>query len=376
MSTDRNIESLIDRITLENLTYHMQKLGWYRVPGFGSRRQIFKLKQMEGMDLILPSSLNYLGAEKSIRDALLTLSQIHSTSLNQLAAEIINDHADSMLIRLQVPGSTSSIPMEDAPRHIKAIRNLILYSACAEIDARPYYDEPPEGAMGLVKQFDFCHTFKGSFGFEISSAIAPPNSTTDLFDAPPQRKIVERVARGLLLLDSAVKLNDPKTLLNSYETAFNSKMCDAIADISLDGKMNYDLQIEWASCITPNEDVIQFSSRRISEPEVEMLRFVSEQLKIVKPKPDEISGHVINLHCVDNPSKDNSRRTVSIKVDHESHGKIEVRMQLGPDFYLRTVEAHSSGLRIFAKGQLQRKGSSWSLDGVTKLELVGSATNI
>ncbi|MDD0841776.1 hypothetical protein [Pseudomonas sp. Gutcm_11s] len=376
MSTNRSFESLAGRIALEDLTAHMLKLGWQRASGFGSRRQTFIHPEMEGLDIILPTNSKYLGSEKSIYDTLSALSQIHNITLTELAADIVSDHADSMLIRLEIPDHEFSIPVEDAPRHVKAIRNLILYSASSEIDAKPYYDDIPSGAISLIKNFDFCHTFKGSFGFEISSSMSKSSKTLDLFEPPSERKIIERVARGLSLLGKAVEFNEPGILLNSYDTALNSKMCDAIAEISLDGRMRYDIEIEWASCIAPSEDIATFRTRRIAEPEVEMLHFVSEQLKIVTPKADEISGHVVNLHCVDNPSKDTSRRTISTRTNHDKHGKIEVRMQLGPEFYLKAVSAHSSGLKILAKGQLQRKGGSWTLDAITTLELIGSAADI
>lgn len=376
MSTGRNFESLAGRITLESLTTHMTKLGWHRISGFSSRRQIFIHSEMEGMDIILPTNSKYIGSERSIYDTLSALSQIHNIPLTELAADIVSDHADSMLIRLEIPDHSFSIPIEDAPRHVKAIRNLVLYSASSEIDAKPYYDDIPAGAANLIKSFNFCHTFKGSFGFEVSSSISKPSKTLDLFEPPPERKIIERIARGLSLLGKAVELNEPDILLKSYDTALNSKMCDAIAEISLDGQMRYDIKIEWASCITPSEDIAAFSKRKIAEPEVEMLHFVSEQLKIVAPKADEISGRVVNLHCVDNPSKDTSRRTISARVDHDKYGKIEVRMQLGPDFYLKAVSAHSSGLKILAKGQLQRRGGSWTLDAITTLELIGSVADI
>lgn len=374
MTFNRNLEHILGRVRLEDLIAYMQKLGWYRVPSHSTKRQIFRLSKHDKMELILPKSSTLQGASRGIKNTIQTLSQIHEISAEQIAAAIVNEQSDSMLIRLNIPESMNSIPMEDAPRHIKAIRNLVLYSACAEIDPKPYYDEPPAGSLGLVKSFEFCHTFQGSFGFEVSASISTPSITSDLFEPPKQRKIIERIAKGLELLEHAVQVSDPSKLIFAYSTALNSKMCDAIADISLDGKIPYNLDIEWASALTPSDDVKNFKSQKISAPQVEMLRFVSEQLKIVKPRTDEILGQVINLHCLENPTKDNSKRTVAVKTTHDVHGKIEVRMNLGPELYIRAVDAHSSGLRVLAKGKLQRKGSSWTLDSVNKLDLVGSTS--
>lgn len=61
-----------------------------------------------------------------------------------------------------------------------------------------------------------------------------------------------------------------------------------------------------------------------------MLRFVSEQLKIVTPSFDRVVGYVVNLHCATNPGDGHARRTVAVKVEHNLHGMIEVKMRPWP----------------------------------------------
>lgn len=112
-----------------------------------------------------------------------------------------------------------------------------------------------------------------------------------------------------------------------------------------------------------------FSGRVIGDAEVSVLQHVSEQLKIVKPYADEIVGSVINLHCVNNPNNNDSRRSVALKVLHRDYGPIEVKMTLGHDWYLQAIDAHTDGRQIIAQGQLQRNGNSWSIEAITSLEI-------
>lgn len=105
----------------------------------------------------------------------------------------------------------------------------------------------------------------------------------------------------------------------------------------------------------------------ISEPKVSVLCYVSEQLKIVAPRREQICGSVVNLHCAANPAEGKAKRTITLRVEHPLHKTIEVRMTLGPDSYLLAIDAHSSGKKLAATGLLQRKGSSWSLDAISEL---------
>ena len=110
----------------------------------------------------------------------------------------------------------------------------------------------------------------------------------------------------------------------------------------------------------------------VREEHVSVLKYVSERLKIVEPKADRIFGQVVNLHCVADPIRGNAKRTIAVKVDHPEHGIIEVKLSLGPEAYLLAIDAHSTGTKIFASGQLQRKGNTWTLESVSHVAAGGA----
>jgi hypothetical protein len=372
MSLFREIEKSIDRVSLFDLRSYLDKAGWRNSSTSGKKWQIYKQENENfgSLELVIPTRDNFLDSRSRIRQTLKSLSELEGRELSEILSDIIGLNTDSVLIKLQISNSSTTIPIESAPRHIKAIRNLIVYSACSEISAKPHYEQPLPSYIELISNFEFCHTFNGSFGFEISSAVARPAQTNDLFDPPKQRKIVERIARGLILLEDSVRNDNPEVMIESYESSFNSRMCDAITDISLNGEVKFSLGVEWASSISPADDVKGFQDIFIGEVEVSVLRHVSEQLKRVKPQAERITGFVVNLHCSNNPIDNNSRRTVALRVAHPDYGSIEVKMDLGPNLYLLAIDAHTKGKRLCVHGQLQRKGNSWSIDAITSVEVV------
>jgi hypothetical protein len=61
-----------------------------------------------------------------------------------------------------------------------------------------------------------------------------------------------------------------------------------------------------------------------------------------------------------------------VKGFHKEHGTIEVHMELGRRRYLKAIEAHKEGSSIVAKGNLERRGSKWSMSEIRSLELRGA----
>lgn len=367
----QDFSTLVNRVKLYDLQFYLTKNGWSRIALDRKKSQLFLLRG-DGYDdlrIMLPATDKFIDSKDRLTQAIEALSQIEGRPALDICMDLLTTTSDSLRVRLQIPDANTSIPIENASRHVKSIKNLLLYSACSEIKTLPHFEHPIPAAQGVLSNFEFCHTFQGSFGFEISSTVARKNVTADLFETPKNRKVVERIARGLITLEKAVSAEDPDILIKSYETAMNARMCDAIAQIGLGGEFNFGIDIDWASTVTPAEDVSEFKSQFIGGVQVSMLNYVSEKLKLIEPERKSISGLVVNLHCSTNPSDGAARRIVAVKTDDSQYGLIEVQLALGPDMYQLALNAHSEGKKLFASGQLQRIGNTWSLDAISSINV-------
>jgi len=370
MSTKRAGDKLVERVSLFDLKTYLEHHGWKRRPSKSAKWIIFRLSRPDSPDLeiVLPGNEMFLDARRVIGEAVAALSQIENRGIDQLGSELVSTNSDALFIRLKVAQGVNSIPVENATRHIRAIRSLLLYSGCSELQPKAHFEQPIPASLDLLNGFEFCHTFQGSFGFEVTNTLVKPQDSRDLYSIPIQRRILERIARGVKLLEIAVVREDPSIIIQNYERALNARMCDSLAGIGIDGDVKFALEVDWASILEATDDVRQSSSVEISEAHVSLLKYASEQLKIVSPKPDRILGQVVNLHCSADPTQGSAKRTVAVRVDHPLHGAIEIKISLGPDAYLMAIEAHAKGQKLIASGQLQRKGSAWSLDYVSNLE--------
>lgn len=370
MTTKRSRDHLVDRVSLYDLKTYLAQHGWQRGTSKSDRWIVFRLSRpdAQSFELVLPGNETYSDARVRINEAVSALSQIEAREVEQVGSELVAINSDALLIRLEVSPNAESIPVEDATRHIRAIRNLLLYSGCSELQPKAHFEQPVPASLDLLKGFEFCHTFTGSFGFEVTNTLVKEQVSPDLFAVPIRRRMLERIARGVKLLEVAVQNDDPILLIQSYERALNARMCDSLSDIGIDGEVKFGLEVDWATTLPASEDVREPTSILISEAHVSLLQYASEQLKIVPPQSDRIYGQVINLHCAADPTQGSAKRTVAVKVDHPLHGGIEVKLSLGPDTYLSAIEAHSKGKKLIASGQLQRKGNTWTLDSVSSVE--------
>jgi len=355
-------------VSLIDLREYLQSHGWMNISTKADRWELFRRVQGrgEGIELILPTSEAKADAKARISSAISVLAQLEQRPTQDVCVEISGSNTDSIMFKLLVNDSgAESIPLDVASRNVKAMRDLLLYGACSELEARAHFEQPLPNARALTQGFQFCHTFRGSFGFEVASRVASENQTLDLFEAPARRRIIERFTRGLLSLEQAVEHESPELIADSFNGGLNARMCDSLIALAGEGCAPYEVEIRWGRAVQPAPDVNQFSSVTIAESSVEVLAVASEALKRVEPHPQILHGLVVNLHCARNPLEGGARRTIEVKSLHPQRGTLLVRMSLDPLFYSVAIDAHAKGVEVEATGSLQRTGNTWTLDPIT-----------
>lgn len=355
-------------ISLVDLREYLRSNGWISLSTKSNRWEIFRhiRGRGEGIELILPTSEAKSDAKQRISSAISALAQLEERSTQDVCFEIAASNTDSLAFTLFVGDTDAdSIPLDSASRDVKAMRDLLLYGACSELEALPHFEQPLPAARGLLQGFRFCHTFKGSFGFEVASRVAAENMTLDLFDAPIRRRIVERVARGLLALQRAVEHETPEFLVDTFSAGLNARMCDSLIALAGEDYTPYEVVVHWGRVVQPAKDVSQIATVVIEEGSFEMLSAASKALKRVEPYLQTLRGLVVNLHCVRNPLEGGARRTIEVKILHPERGTLLVRMSLDPQLYSVAIDAHANGLQVEASGSLQRDGNTWTLDPIT-----------
>lgn len=232
----------------------------------------------------------------------------------------------------------------------------------------------------MVEHYRFGHTFAGSFGFTILSPIIhlpTPYVQMNLFgEAPPEpvppieRRVMERIIRGLSNTRQAVRGNDPQLLIREYASGFNGNMCQSIVRMSQDKRVPIEYKVFWSPKVKPADDVDETQSFELSELSYDYLEYAANELKKLKPEYVTVRGRIVGLSSKDNPLGATAHRSVIIRGRYrEDMRPVDIIVELNKDDYVTASQAHIEWVIVEVNGVLSRSGYNWRLTDATDFKI-------
>lgn len=373
----------LEELSLSDIERFLYVYGWKELNQENEKVKIFlypKVDTDSHLRLVLPSNKEYIDYYDRILDTLNILSKVHRKNISQVIKEITLTSHDVFKARLYHKGTYSnSIPLSVASEDIKSLKDLFVYSACSEESSLPYYEKPLLVGINHVNLCQFGHTFDGSFGFTINSPITSDTENIgheqySLINEPIQstfeRRVMERIIRGLNLVEDAVNKDDGDIVVNNYDSALNARMCKAFIDISESMNTEVDYYISWSSQVVLSEDVQHNNNWHLSKPHYRMLEYAESELNKVSPRVDTIIGQVVTLHSNKNPlTEGDFIRQAIIKYEYDGK-KVDVKMDLDIKGYDIVYTAHGKGQPVKVTGTLYRKGNIWRMVDIENITML------
>ena len=186
--------------------------------------------------------------------------------------------------------------------------------------------------------------------------------------APPlERRTVQRLARGLRLIEGAIAREDPSEIVRGYEAGLNANACEelaALVEVPHAGEVRLDIVFspEWGVPdvgAAPSFEIRHALSAEIMREAAKVLRHSDEERRRT------IVGLIRTLHSNENPSdlfSISGTQDVIVEWDSDEHGLIRVRVSLPPEEYLQAVDAHKTGRMVSIHGELKPPGRFWRLE--------------
>lgn len=128
------------------------------------------------------------------------------------------------------------IPLEYAADCVEGLKELILYSVCAEQSARPICYRATEYAKSLLNKFKLAQTEKGSFILNVDIQVVDENNEQTVLDGceydvptPFEHKVIERIGTAIGQVDAIVQnqCQLSETAETAFEDGITANMCDA-----------------------------------------------------------------------------------------------------------------------------------------------------
>lgn len=314
-----------------------------------------------------------------IANALEILAAIEETPPWELTEDINNINRDNLRIRMLDIDSGDAIPLKTAAQQIYDLKQLVAYAALSEVDQKPFYvnSQRPE-AKNAIAAYRFGHTFRGSFGFSIETPkmlefhnykqlSLLPEMVADKANVSMWRKVMERIVRGLGLVEAATRQQEPKIIIDNYRVGLNANMCQALANMLTDKRQSLEYTIRWAPLKIPDaSDLQRPHAILLNEPAYYQLEYAANQLLEMEPEEVTVKGLVIELSAKESPLILDTSRVVKIRWHDESENKMyEATAVLNRDDYMIAIEAHEYWTPIQISGRLKREKQKWTFISYT-----------
>jgi hypothetical protein len=316
-------------------------------------------------------------------NAIETLSAVSGESHETTSKRIKYLNVDVLLARDLETGEYNSITLKLAAKQIMELRELVAFSACSEGDARPYFLDKLSIANTMVEHYRFGHTFQGSFGFTIESPIIRTKlayqqqalmkeMAEPITVSPVERRVMERIVRGLMNTQEATRQQDLSVLVNGYSGGFNANMCRSIVKMAYE-KKPVEYSVLWSPRIEVSLDVDKAGAVRLNETSYEYLDYAYKELKTLKPQFELVRGRVTHLIAKEAPLGNvETDRSVVIKQSNVPRGRARnVIVNLSKEDYIVANDAHMQWRTVEVTGELQRAGQEWRLSQPRDFKVVG-----
>ncbi|MDE2859199.1 MAG: hypothetical protein OXN94_15245 [Chloroflexota bacterium] len=364
-------------LPVKHIASYLQLQGW-KLAHENSRWLVFHGRKSAGGDpfeIVLPKDIDESDYPFYVRHAINILASLDRLTPETIANDVLRYDRDLLNVRVVESVDKTSIPFDMAAKYISELKQLVRFAASSESNAKPNFDQPLSAAAKMMRHFRFGHTFAGSFGYSIEAPVGEPKrfrtkpmqlelplKEKDILIIPIQRRIMERIARGLRATEKALNSQETQPLIDGYAEGFNANMCDAIRKMVEGQSEDTELSIIWSKKIEASDGIKQVKNVRIGQRHVKYLEAASYRLKALEPEFKTITGRVIALSSDGDPLSDNAvERTVVVQWERTNRRSRKVRMNLSKNDYILADEAHMNWDTISVKGIMQKKGSIWQL---------------
>lgn len=343
---------------LEQMVSYLKSEGWKLVSNNNNDRwYVFEgYEDIDGdtFEIILSKNVSSPDFRLYIQQTLDILASLTDTTPEIIVAEILRYDRDIFDSRMTQNTDVCSVPLRSAITAIAGLKQLFVCATDSEErDSQPYYPRDGSNPGGILDEVRFGHTFSGSFGYSVES---PVKTQTDMFKPPLQRRVMERIARGLVTTEKAARLQDVTPLVEGYETGFSANTCDAILGMSDDHHVDIEYSIKWSKKYPVAEELGTISSVRITQDHFELLKYASEQLRDIKPEFVTVEGRIVNLRSPQDPqSEEDVERKVTVEWIYEEGKSRRVVVPVESHEYLEAFSAQWNNRQISVQGYIRGK---------------------
>lgn len=367
---------ILDGIDVPHITAYLGASNWKRRANF-PRKELVVFEgppddNGEPIEAVFPSSARFSDFRRRLVDLLEGLAVIENRPSIEIALDMLNPSVDRLRARvISEFASTGSIPLSYASVLVKGLQDLIVAAVCTEDEPRPFYPRAKKIGGKHADLWRLGQTQLGSFVATLECPVTPPAGRLFGPSAPPfERRVTERIMRGLGRLHTAVMDGRIDPLVDEYKNGLNANMCEALLSLrDFPGEAQIEFGVSWSKRLQGPADLP--SSVLIEERGFEFLHQAARVLRQSGESEErELRGHIVKLSAIDaefSASQSvtmNDARIATLRFIDERGVRQHAKMSLGVEDYKVACEAHRDNKLVTVHGRLEREGKQWRISGV------------
>jgi len=354
---------------------YLKKYGWNND---GKYNEIFTIwhrlePDQTEYELIVPENNQFKKNEETFFQIFENLAVYYNKSISLIIDDYLNSVNDK--VKLSIKSKTTQdgiIPLTDGVRLIENTKEMLVSSFLAIRKRKKNFMGPrPDSVNEVINNIQLGQTEEGSFVLNI---FVPKYYYEDedgrLIDSTEEsftRKalnVLENSVVDLVTKANEYQTNNDISIFDSaYQSGVSSNLCNAISEISSNGKHDINISISYNNGIDKSEDIKSIDIKREFIPLINDVREYYK--KDLSEENYRITGYVTKLH--QEPTEEEGEITLTSIIE----GKLKkVKMVLNPDNYLIAQEAHKTKQFLSCVGTINMKDRQTTLTDISSVLLV------
>lgn len=377
----KNIIKFLNSATAVQVKAYLELNGWIKNVDFNNKN--LDVYNKSDYSLVIPAKESYIDFKPKLYNSLKALSSIYEKEITELLKDIKSVSSDTIRFRLiSELYEDGSIPLNHATTIIRAIKNLIITSACTEENPRPYFKATTKSASKYGNAFKFAQTEIGSFIINIEtndiySQDSPiqrviSNDLSICDEVPFERRIVDRIAIGLNQISN---FNEYESIEEFIDTAYidgvNANMCESLLEFK---NVNESFDIESSFVLSKLcETTKDYSSTiKLTNSSFHIIETISKAYRDVQiTEKIDLIGKVDKVNYKHNQPLDFGGYATIEFIDSNNRIK-KAKAYLENEYYKIACDALKERKDIHIRGIIDKTNRSWHIEEIDIFKLLNT----
>jgi hypothetical protein len=358
------IRNFIQDYNFNTFSSFLSKYGWLNV---GKYNEVFTIWHKDSFEIIVPETKHITSFPSTINRLIVDLADYYQKPAQQIIDAYNNSIHDKIKYQVKSDDTKNGlIPLNEGIKLLDNTKEMLAASFLSMDKKKKYYFGPhPESVNDVLNAIELGQTEEGSFVINI---FIPRDyyegGEQPLFEEPSMTRkalsVIETASNSLFTSITAYQQQgDIKIFDNTVIDGVSANFCQAISEISANGKNDVEISIEYNNGIDKPLDIHTISVKKEYIPVVNK---VAEYLRSeITEENTSLYGYITTLHR----EKDAEVGEITLAtwvLDKQR----KVRMDLNQEQYTIAGVAHEKRQMVVCEGTL------WIKDRTAKLLNVSS----